>query len=156
MAADINHVVLVGRLVRDSELKYISTGTAVTSFSIAVNRRVKKENEWEDEASFFDITLWGKQAESLSPLLTKGKQICVDGELRQNRWQQDGQSRSKVEVVASSIQLLSGGSNSSGSSNYNRGTNDSHQTNAVAPEPAFTPQPAADSIPDDFDDVIPF
>jgi single-strand DNA-binding protein len=106
--ADINHVVLVGRLTRDAEIKYTSTGTAISKFSIAINRRRKINDQWTDEANFFDVVVWGRQAESLTPYLLKGKQIGVQGELRQNRWEQDGQPRSRVEVNASNIQLLGG------------------------------------------------
>jgi len=107
---DINHVVLVGRLTRDAELKYTAGGQAVCKFSIAVNRRKKSGDQWEDEANYFDIVVWGRQGESLHPYLVKGKMIGVDGELRQDRWQQDGQNRSKVEIVAGNLQLLGGNS----------------------------------------------
>jgi single-strand DNA-binding protein len=107
--ADINHVVLVGRLTRDAELKYTANGQAVCKFSVAVNRRRKNGDQWVDEANFFDIVLWGKQGESLNQYLVKGKMIGVDGELRQDRWEQDGQNRSRVEIVAANIQLLGGG-----------------------------------------------
>jgi single-strand DNA-binding protein len=106
---DINHVVLIGRLTRDAELKYTANGQAVCKFSIAVNRRKKSGDQWVDEANFFDVVLWGRQGEALNQYLTKGSRIGVDGELRQNRWEQDGQSRSKVEIVAANIQLLGGG-----------------------------------------------
>jgi len=106
--ADINHVVLVGRLTRDAEIKYTNTGTAISKFSIAINRRRKINDQWTEEVNFFDIVLWGRQAESLTPYLVKGKQIGVQGELRQNRWEQDGQARSRVEISASNIQLLGG------------------------------------------------
>jgi single-strand DNA-binding protein len=71
--ADLNHVVLIGRLTRDSELKYTSGGQAVCKFSIAVNRRKKNGDQWEDEANFFDIVVWGRQGESLHTYLKKGK-----------------------------------------------------------------------------------
>ena len=101
--ADINQVVLVGRLTRDAELKYTNTGTAVCKLSLAVNRRRKSNDEWINEASFFDVVIWGKMGESLSQYLVKGKQIGVVGELRQNKWEQDGQPRSRVEIVANNI-----------------------------------------------------
>ena len=123
--ADLNHVVLIGRLTRDAELKYTAGGTAVAKFSIAVNRRKKNGDQWEDEASFFDIVLWGRQAESLHPYLVKGKMIGVDGELRQDRWQQDGQNRARVEIVADNIQLLGGGNN-----DRDRGDGGGGQSNA--------------------------
>jgi len=106
---DVNHVTLIGRLTRDSEIKYTAGGQAVCKFSIAVNRRRKNGDQWVDEASFFDVVLWGKTGESLNQYLTKGKQIAVEGELCQNRWEQDGQNRSKVEVMANNVQLLGGG-----------------------------------------------
>ena len=111
--ADLNHVVLIGRLTRDAELKYTSGGQAVCKFSIAVNRRRKSGDQWVDEANFFDIVLWGRQGESLNQYLVKGKLVGVDGELRQDRWEQDGQNRSKVEIVANNIQLLGGGAGGS-------------------------------------------
>jgi single-strand DNA-binding protein len=109
---DINHVILVGRLTRDADLKYTANGQAVSNFSIAVNRRRRQNEEWVDEANFFGIVLFGKQAETLHQYLIKGKVVGVDGELRQDRWQSDGQNRSKVEVVASIVQLLGGNLNS--------------------------------------------
>lgn len=104
--ADINHVILVGRLTRDAELRYTGGGMAVTKMGLAVNRRKKNGDEWVEEAHFFDIVAWGKLGESLTPYLVKGKQIGVEGELRQNRWEQDGQKRSKVEIHATNLQLL--------------------------------------------------
>jgi len=107
---DLNHVVLIGRLTRDAELKYTAAGQAVCKFSIAVNRRKKSGDQWVDEPNFFDIVLWGRQGESLNQYLIKGKLVGVDGELRQDRWEQDGQNRSKVEIVAANLQLLGGNS----------------------------------------------
>jgi len=73
--ADINHVVLVGRLTRNAELKYTNNGSAVSKFGLAINQRRKKDDQWVDEAHFFDIVLWGKTAESLNQYLVKGKQV---------------------------------------------------------------------------------
>ena len=107
--ADVNHVILIGRCTRDATLKYTSGGMAVCKFAIAVNRRKKNGDQWVDEASFFDVVAWGKIGEALNQYLVKGKQVAVEGELHQNRWEQDGQSRSKVEINADNIQLLGGG-----------------------------------------------
>lgn len=112
--ADINHVVLVGRLTRDAELRYTSSGIPVCNFAIAVNRRKRTGDDWSEEASFFDIVLWGRQGEALNQYLVKGRQVAIDGELRQNRWEQDGQQRSRVEIVANNLQLLGGGNSSQG------------------------------------------
>ena len=106
--ADVNHVIIIGRLTKDIVLKYSSGGMAIGSFSIAVNRRRKNGDQWVEEASFFDVSLFGKSAEGLAQYLLKGKQVAVEGELRQDRWEQDGQNRSKVYISASNVQLLGG------------------------------------------------
>ncbi|RPJ06888.1 MAG: single-stranded DNA-binding protein [Spirochaetaceae bacterium] len=139
--ADINHVVLVGRLTRDAELKYTNTGTPVCKISLAVNRRRKVDEQWTEEANFFDVVIWGKMGEAIAQYLVKGKQVGIEGELRQNKWEQDGQPRSKVEIIANNVQLLGskGGSGSGGG-------------NKEAPAAGFSgPQQK-----DDFEDDIPF
>jgi single-strand DNA-binding protein len=105
---DMNHAYIIGRLTRDAEMKYTTNGKAVCRFSIAVNEKQKVGDEWKDEASFFEIVLWGQIAESLKQYLVKGKQIAVSGKLQQERWNQDGQTRSKVVIIAVNIQLLGG------------------------------------------------
>lgn len=148
MADDINQVILIGRLTRDAELKYTNSGSAICKFSIAVNRRRKSGEGWVDEANFFDIAAWGKMGETLNQYLTKGKQIAVHGELRQNRWEQDGQPRSKVEIFANNIQLLGsprdGGQSASGGGQR-----------AAAPrrQNPFQEEPMGSS---EFEDDIPF
>ena len=106
MATDLNVVAVTGRLTRAAELKYSSGGIAFAKFSIAVNRRTKKGDQWVDEASFFDCTLFGKAAEGVNPYLTKGQQVAINGSLVQERWEQDGQNRSKVGIIANSLTLL--------------------------------------------------
>jgi len=101
---DLNSVSIVGRLTRDAELKSTG-GSSVCKFSMASNR-------YKDETNYFDVQCWGKLAESLGQYLVKGKQVAVGGELRQERWQQDGQTRSRVVIVAGSVQLLGGKSES--------------------------------------------
>ena len=107
--SDINSVTIIGRLTRDAELKYTAQNQPVSKFSIAVNRSKKNGDKWEEEASFFDVNFWGLRAESMSKQLIKGKQVCISGELRQDRWQQDGQNRSRVYITAIDIQLFGGG-----------------------------------------------
>ena len=104
---DNNVLSINGRLVRESELRFSTSGTAILKFSIAVNRSVKKGDKWEDEASFFDCTFFGKMAESVNKYLEKGKQVSIIGELVQNRWEKDGQKHSKVEIIINRLQLLS-------------------------------------------------
>jgi single-strand DNA-binding protein len=157
--ADINHVVLVGRLTRDAELKYTTGGQAVCKFSIAVNRRKKSGDQWVDEANFFDIGLWGRQGESLNQYLLKGKQVGNEGELRQDRWEQDGQNRSKVEIVANNLQLLGGSGPGSGGGGSNSGGSGAYQERRPAEDrPPRSEGPAGgDSGPSDgFTDDIPF
>ena len=108
MANDLNCVFIVGRLTRDMELTYTSGGMAIGKFSLAVNRRKKSGEQWVDEASFFDVTCFGKTAENLNQYLQKGKQVAVEGSLHQDRWEQDGQNRSRVVINADNIQLLGG------------------------------------------------
>jgi single-strand DNA-binding protein len=148
---DLNHVVLIGRLTRDAELKYTSSGQAVCKFSIAVNRRKKSGDQWVDEPNFFDIVLWGRQGETLNQYLVKGKLVGVDGELRQDRWEQDGQNRSKVEIVAANIQLLGGGLNGTVAGSFSAGSSGSRQ------EPTHGNGGAYNGSGDDgFTDDIPF
>ena len=110
MSVDVNVVVLNGRLTRDSEYKAFATGNGVLRFSIAVNRRKKEGESWVDDVSYIDVALYGRSAETLRPYLIKGKQISVEGELRQDRWEQDGTTRSRIYVAANNVQLLGTGS----------------------------------------------
>ena len=105
---DINSVTIIGRLCSDMELKYTNSGTAVGNLSLAVNRSRKQGDQWIEEASFFNIQLWGKRSESLAQYLLKGTKIAVSGSLKQDRWEKDGQKQSKVYIHADNIQLLGG------------------------------------------------
>ena len=107
MSSDTNTVTVIGRLTRGIELNYTSGGMAIGKMSIANNYSKKQGDAWQDEVNYFDITLFGRRAEALSQYLTKGTQISVTGSLRQDRWEQDGQKRSRVGIMANDIQLLS-------------------------------------------------
>ena len=143
MAVDINVVVLVGRLTRDCELKTTPQGTSVCRFSIAVNRRKRTGDRWEDEVSYFDIVLWGKSGETLRSYLQRGRQVSIEGELRQNRWKDpNGQSQSRVEVLANNVQLLGGGQTSVDGiqpqgGKMSSGSMPQGQSNDFGPESAF-------------------
>lgn len=108
MGKDLNSVSLIGRLVRDPELLYSSQGTPIAKFSVANNYSFKQGQEYKEEVNFFDVTVFGKSADNVYQYLKKGSQCCVHGELRQNRWQDKttGQARSKVEILALSVQFL--------------------------------------------------
>lgn len=112
---DINCVNLIGRLTRDigeNDFSYLNSGTARLSFSVAVNRSVKKNEQWVDEVSYFDVVYWGKAAEAIKPYIGKGKQIGINGYLKQDRWEKDGEKKSRITIVADSVQLLGGKSES--------------------------------------------
>lgn len=104
--ASLNKVTLVGRLTRDPELKYASTGTAICSFGLAVNEKYKSGDDWKEKVHFVDITVWGKQGENVAQYLNKGSQALIDGKLNYQSWEKDGQKRSKLEVVANNVQFL--------------------------------------------------
>ena len=159
MATDVNHVILIGRLTRDSELKYTSGGMAVCKFDIAVNKRRKQGEQWVDEANFFSIVLWGRSGESLNQYLVKGKQVAVEGELHQNRWEQDGQSRSKIEIMANNVQLLGGGQGDTQGSAQGGPGNAGYQNrsqNASTKPSGADAKGCDDETPPDFPDDIPF
>lgn len=109
---DINHVLIIGRVTRDcgtdqNSFGYLQSGTCYARFSIAVNRSRKNESgDWVDDASFFSVVIWGKLAESLKQRLLKGVQVAVDGYLKQDRWQKDGQNFNSISIVANSVQVL--------------------------------------------------
>lgn len=144
--ADINSVNLIGRLTREAELKYTASGSPVLTFSIAVNESRKVQDEWVKEVSYFDITLWGKLGESLKQYMMKGKQVAVNGKLRQQRWQDNnGDNRSKIVVIALEVQLL-GGQESSNvqEQNYKKAQYTAKQSELY------------DDSADDFPEDIPF
>jgi single-strand DNA-binding protein len=105
--ASFNKVILMGNLTRDPELRYTPGGNPVCSFGLAVNRRYRQNNEWKDEVCFVDITVWGRQAENCNEYLNKGRGVMLEGRLQQRSWEtEDGQRRSKIEVVANNVQFL--------------------------------------------------
>jgi single-strand DNA-binding protein len=102
-----NKVILLGNLTRDPEVRYTPNGNAVASFAIAVNRKYKQGDETKEEVSYIDIVVFGKQAESCGQYISKGDSVLIDGRLQQRRWEtEDGQKRSKVEVVAQSVNFM--------------------------------------------------
>jgi single-strand DNA-binding protein len=108
MAGDINRVTIVGRLTRDPELRHLPSGTAVLQLGVAVNGRQKDDaGNWIDKPNFFDVKVFGNQADTLNQHLSKGRRIGVDGRLDWSSWEaQDGSKRSKVEIIAQSVQFL--------------------------------------------------
>lgn len=116
---DLNSVFLMGRITRDLDDKSFSYvgQTAKANVSIAVNRSKKQaDGTWADDVSYFYVTIWGKTAENLRPYLVKGKQICVEGFLKQERWEKDGQKFDRVSITANNVHLI-GGKSEGGNSN---------------------------------------
>ena len=106
--ASFNRVVLLGNLTRDIELRYIGSGTAVTDIGLAVNDRVKKNDQWVDETTFVDITLWGRTAEVANEYLSKGSSVLIEGRLKMESWEKDGQKRTKLKVIGERMQMVGG------------------------------------------------
>jgi single-strand DNA-binding protein len=136
MAANINRVILVGNLTKDPELRHTAGGTPVASLRLAVNGRRKDGDEWVDKPNYFNINVFGNQAESCAQYLSKGRPVAVDGRLDWREWEKDGQKRQAVEVIADSVQFL--GSRSDGDDDRDGGQ--------------FVPAAAAPNADDD----IPF
>ena len=142
--ASFNRVILVGNVTRDIELRYTPGGLAVTDLGLAVNdRRKNQAGEWVDETTFLDVTLWGRQAEVASEYLSKGSPVLVEGRLKLDTWEQEGQKRSKLRVVGERMQML--GSRTSGARPERQDAEFSQSAAVVRDEPDTRP-----------DDDIPF
>lgn len=108
MARHYNRVILIGNLTRDPELRYTPSNTAVTDFGLAVNRNYQDgSGEWQEDTTFVDITVWGRQAENASQYLTKGSRVFLEGRLNFDQWENDqGDTRSKLDVTAERLTFL--------------------------------------------------
>lgn len=150
--ASYNRVILVGNLTRDPEIRYIPSGTAVCEVTIAVNDRVKRGDQWVEETTFVDVTLWARLAEITSEYLSKGSPILIEGRLKLDRWEKDGQKHSKLRVVGEKMQMLGGrdggGGGGRGGSGGGRSTSGGDQSHYDESEysPAGGPPPS-DDIP---------
>lgn len=161
MSNDLNKVILIGRLTSDAELKYNTKGTAIARISLASNRSVKKQDNWETKTSYFDASIYGKSAENLKPYLTKGKTIAIAGHLKQDRWEKDGQKFSRIKIEVEEVQLLGGNS----SENPNCSNGGTQPQFSAMPQNQVTPPQTAPATPapdtslfsnDDFPEDIPF
>ena len=109
MASSFNRVILLGNLTRDVEIRYIPSGMAVTDIGLAVNdRRKNQSGEWTEETTFVDVTLWGRTAEVAGEYLSKGSPILIEGRLKLESWETEGQKRSKLKVVGERMQMVGG------------------------------------------------
>lgn len=115
--ASLNKVFIMGNLTRDPELRYVPSGTAVASFTVAVNRvYTSQAGEKKEEVSFIRVVVWGRRAEVCGEYLSKGSPVFVEGRLQSRSWEaQDGQKRNTIEVIADNVQFLRGGTGEKGS-----------------------------------------
>jgi single-strand DNA-binding protein len=105
--SNLNHAVLTGNLVRDPELRYLPSGTALVEFTIGVNRSYKVKEEWREEGAFIPVKAWGKTAEWCGNNIGKGSSVLVSGRITSESWEtRDGQKRSAVKVNADSVTLM--------------------------------------------------
>ncbi|WP_448584259.1 single-stranded DNA-binding protein [Thermocrinis sp.] len=103
----LNKVIIIGNLVRDPSIGYLPSGSPVTEFSIAYNRRFKVKEEWREETHFFDVRAYGKLAENLGTRLFKGYTVVIEGRLSQDRWvDKEGKNQSKIRIVAESVRII--------------------------------------------------
>ena len=114
--ANLNRVILAGRLTRDPEVRYTSSGTAVADLGFAVSDSYKnKAGEWIEQSCFVDIVVWGRQAETCGEYLKKGSPALVEGRLQFDQWEsQQGEKRNKLRVRADRVQFLPSGSRQEG------------------------------------------
>ncbi|MEM9187216.1 MAG: single-stranded DNA-binding protein [Planctomycetota bacterium] len=150
--ASYNRVVLVGNLTRDPELRYIPSGTAVSEIGLAVNDRVKKGDQWVDETTFVDVTLWARTAEVCNEYCSKGSSVLIEGRLKLDTWEKDGQKRSKLRVVADKMQMLGGRGGGGGGRPHSAGQSGGDAYSAPADEYSQAPSRPAAPPPDE----IPF
>jgi single-strand DNA-binding protein len=144
MARSVNQVILMGNLTRDPEVRQTPNGRSVCSFSLALNRAYKDQSgEWQEVTDFIDVVAWGPLGERVAQYLSKGRRALVQGRLQSRSWEQEGQKRSKVEVLADDVTFLDG-----------RGEGDSNGGGRAAPAPrASAPSGGAGSSKKK-DDVI--
>lgn len=164
--ASFNRVILLGNLTRDIELKYTQTGLAVTEVGVAVSdRRKNQAGEWVEETTFVDVTLWGRTAEVASEYLSKGSPIFIEGRLKLDSWESEGQKRYKLRVVGERMQMLGGRTGSPQQSPNSRrdpttydeseySTRAAYDDAAVPRSSAAAPPPSAGAPPPE--DNLPF
>lgn len=126
--ASYNRVMLIGNLTRDIELRHTPGGTAVTDMGMAVNdRRKNAQGEWVDEVTYVDVTLWGRTAEVAGEYLRKGAPVFIEGRLKLDSWEAEGQKKYKLRVVGERLQLLGGRPEEGGRSDAPRSSGGNRQ-----------------------------
>ncbi len=153
MARSLNKVMLIGNLGKDAETRYTPSGTSVTSFSVATQRRWKDQatNDWKEETNWTNVVFW--RGENVAPYLTKGKQVYVEGRLQTRSYDdKDGNKKYITEVVAEEVMLLGG----RGGDGEEGGMASAPRTAAGRPRPMQQQAPQDDFAPGITDDDVPF
>lgn len=153
--ANLNKVMLIGNLTRDPELRVTPKGTAICTFSIAVNRKFKDDSGGErEEVTYVDIEAWGKSGENISKYCTKGRPLFVEGRLRLDQWEDKNtkEKRSRMKVVLENFQFLGGGRGEGG------GAGEGGEARSYAPRAGAAPsaRPAAPAPQENLDEDVPF
>ena len=151
--ANVNRVILLGRLTREPELHYTQGGTAVTEIGLAVNRKFKKGDGSDgEEVLFIDVVAWQRLAEVICQYVKKGSQVYIEGRLRLEQWEDrtSGEKKSKIKVVAENVQFLDGRPAAAGDQPEARGA--PRAPAGQAPRGA----PPSDAHPDEFEEEVPF
>jgi single-strand DNA-binding protein len=129
MARSFNQVILMGNLTRDPEVRQTPNGQSVCSFSLALNRSYKgADGNWQEATDYIDVVAWGPLGERVAQYLSKGRPCLVNGRLQSRSWEQDGQKRNKVEVVANDVTFLGGPGGEGGSGGGRSGGGEYDQT----------------------------
>ncbi len=151
--ASFNRVILMGNLTKDPEVRYAPSGTAVGDLRMAVSRRYKSgDGQEKEETCYVSVTVWGRQAETCGEYLSKGRPVLVEGRLKLDEWEKDGQKHSRLSVVAERVQFL-GGRPDGGSGGHPGGAGGAV---GAAAEPSKEPAvPEAQPLAQD-DDNLPF
>ncbi len=152
MARSVNNVILMGNLTRDPELRQTPNGKSVTNFSLALNSAYRDASgEWQEVTDFVDIVCWGPLAERVSQYMSKGRRCLVQGRLQSRNWEQDGQKRTKVEVMANDVTFLDGGGNRDENNDIGSDS-DSSSSQANTSSKKTTTTKAKDKVIEDVDD----
>lgn len=152
---DLNVLIIIGRLVKDPEIKYTASGAPIAKFTIANNASYTQNGEKKELTNFFDVNVWGNQAVNCEKYLKKGSQVAIEGHIRQNRWTDNatGKTVSKVEITANSVQFIgpSQSQNVGGQGTYNYQpnnpqTNNFKQNNSQPQNKAMNANPWNDDV----------
>ncbi len=153
MARSFNQAVLMGNLTRDPELRQTPNGQSVCSFSLALNRSYKGgDGEWQEVTDYVDIVAWGPLGERVAQYVTKGRPVLVSGRLQSRSWEQDGQKRNKVEIVAQDVTFLGGRNENGGGGDAGGSADGENEQSAPSAKPKAYKKAKDDVVIEDIGD----